>query len=111
MKPKVSSDFLPILPVRDVLQLTGVAPAVDDAVGCAWVDAGGCGGFSVGLGVAFGLEHKADTAVVTEALIDGCGGGVRRDEKHPIGGSSGFSISTDLFLITTCKPMNNSNFH
>ncbi len=27
--------FLPILPVRDVLQLTGVAPATDDAVGGA----------------------------------------------------------------------------
>lgn len=30
--------FLPILPVRDVLQLTGVAPATDDAVGGAGVD-------------------------------------------------------------------------
>ena len=30
--------------MRDVLKLAGVAPAADDAVGCAWVDAegGGC---------------------------------------------------------------------
>lgn len=41
--------FLPILSVRDVLQLTGVAPAADDAVGGAGVDAEG-GGENVGSG-------------------------------------------------------------
>ena len=30
--------FLPILPVRDILQLAGVAPAADDAVGGAGID-------------------------------------------------------------------------
>ena len=29
--------FFPVLPVRDVLQLAGVAPAADDAVGGAWI--------------------------------------------------------------------------
>ena len=39
-----SLEFLfhfPILSVRDILQLAGVAPAADDAVGGAWVDAEG----------------------------------------------------------------------
>lgn len=35
--------FLPILPVRDILQLAGVAPATDDAVGGAGVDDEGGG--------------------------------------------------------------------
>ena len=43
--------FLPILSVRDVLKLAGVAPAADDAVGCAWVDAEGGGCLCVGLAV------------------------------------------------------------
>lgn len=43
MNSKVRLDFLPILPVRDILQLTGVAPAADDAVGGAWIDDEGGG--------------------------------------------------------------------
>lgn len=40
----------------DVLYLAGVAPAADDAVGGAWVDAEGGGEFGVGLAVELGRE-------------------------------------------------------
>lgn len=40
--------------MRDVLKLAGVAPAADDAVGGAWIDAEGGGGFCVGLAVKLG---------------------------------------------------------
>ena len=62
--------FLPILPVRDVLQLAGVAPAADDAVGGAWVDAEG--GFGVGLAVELWRDGFEELA-----LLEGgsCGGG------------------------------------
>ncbi len=41
--------FLPILPVRYVLQLAGVAPTADDTVGGARIEAEG-GGENVGSG-------------------------------------------------------------
>ena len=34
-------------------------------------------------GVALGLEHQASAVVVSKDLIDGCGGGICRDEEHP----------------------------
>lgn len=36
----------------------------------------------VGKGVALGLEHQADAVVLVQGLIDGCGGGVGRDEQE-----------------------------
>lgn len=39
--------------MRDVLDLASVAPAADDAVGGAWIDAEGGGEFGVGLAVEF----------------------------------------------------------
>ncbi len=50
--------FLPILPVSDILQLAGVAPAVNDAVGGAWVDA------------ESGGEGEADVAGVSEDGVE-----------------------------------------
>ncbi len=51
---RLRSLFLPILPVSDILQLAGVAPAADDAVGGAWVDAESGGEGGVGLAVKLG---------------------------------------------------------
>ncbi len=44
--------FLPILPVRDILQLAGVALVADDMVSSAWVDAE----YGVDLGVGLEVE-------------------------------------------------------
>ena len=65
--------FPPILSVRDVLQLAGVAPAADDAVGGAGVDAEGGGGFGVGLAVELWREGFEELA-----LLEGGSRGGRR---------------------------------
>ncbi len=48
--------FLPVLSVRDVLNLVVVAPAADDAVGGAGIDSEGVGCLGVGLAVEFSRE-------------------------------------------------------
>ena len=48
--------------MRDVLQLAGVAPAADDAVGGAWIDAEGGGDLGVGLAVELGREGFEELA-------------------------------------------------
>ena len=60
--------------VGDGLVVEGLA----EAVGVVAV----VGAEGVGESVTFGLEHQACAAVVAENLIDGCGGGVGRDEEH-----------------------------
>ena len=64
----------PVLPVGDVLKLAGVAPAADDAVGGAWVDAEGGGEFGVSLAVELGREGLEEPAL----LKGGSRGGRRR---------------------------------
>ena len=49
----------------DVLKLAGVAPAADDAVGGAWVDAESGGEFGVGLAVEFGREGLEQPALTS----------------------------------------------
>ncbi len=51
--------FLPVLSVRDVLQLAGVAPAANDAVGGAGIDAKG-GEPLVEIGCLGRCEGEAD---------------------------------------------------
>ena len=66
--------FFPVLPVRDVLKLAGVAPTADDAVGGAWVDAeGGCG-FGVGLAVELWREGFEELALLEGGSRGGCRG-------------------------------------
>ncbi len=67
--------FLPVLPVGDVFDLAGVAPAADDAVGGAGVDAEGGGGFGVGLAVEFGREGFEELALLESCSRGGCGSG------------------------------------
>lgn len=55
--------FLPILTVRDVLQLAGVTPAADDAVGGARIDTEGCGEFGVCLAVEIWWEGFEELAL------------------------------------------------
>lgn len=56
--------FLPILTVRDVLQLAGVTPAADDAVGGARIDTEGCGEFGVCLAVEIWWEGFEELALL-----------------------------------------------
>lgn len=65
--------FLPILPVRDILQLAGVAPAADDAVGGAGVDAEGGGEFGVCLAVEIGREGFEELALLESGPCGRCG--------------------------------------
>lgn len=62
--------------MRDVLQLTDIAPAADDAVGGAWVDAEGGGGFGVGLAVELWRQGFEELALL-EGGSRGCGRGCR----------------------------------
>ena len=64
----------PILSVRDILQLAGVAPAADDAVGGAWVDAEGGSGLGVGLTVELWRQSFEELALL-EGGSRGCGRG------------------------------------
>ena len=65
--------FLPILPVRDILQLAGVTPAVDDTVGCAGIDAEGGGEFGVCLTVELWREGFEELALLEGGPCGRCG--------------------------------------
>ena len=63
----------------DILHLAGVAPAADDAVGGAWVDAEGCGGFGVGLAVELCRKCFEELALLEGGSCGSCrGGGLSR---------------------------------
>ncbi len=64
--------FLPVLSVRDVLNLAGVAMAADDAVGGAGVDAEGGGCLGVGLAVEFNREGFEELALLEGGSRGGC---------------------------------------
>ena len=55
--------YFPILSMRDVLNLAGVAPAADDAVGGARGDIEGGGEFGVGLTVELGRKRFEELAL------------------------------------------------
>lgn len=65
--------FLPILTVRDVLQLAGVTPAADDAVGGAGVDAEGGGEFGVGLAVELRRKGFEELTLLEGGPCGRCG--------------------------------------
>ncbi len=56
--------YFPILSMRDVLNLAGVAPAADDAVGGARGDIEGGGEFGVGLTVELGRKRFEELALL-----------------------------------------------
>ena len=57
--------------MRDVLKLAGVAPAADDAVGGAWIDAEGGGSLGVGLAVELWREGFEELALLEGGSSDG----------------------------------------
>lgn len=65
--------FLPILPVRDILQLAGVTPAADDAVGGAGIDAEEGGEFGVCLAVEIWWEGFEELALLEGGSCGRCG--------------------------------------
>ena len=75
-KTVTTAGGLPILPVGDVLYLASVAPAANDAVGGAWIDAEGGGGFGVGLAVEIGRKGFEELALL-EGGSRGCDRGCR----------------------------------
>ena len=62
--------FLPILTVRDVLQLAGVTPAADDAVDGARIDTEGCGEFGVCLAVEIWWEASRNWRCWRVVLVE-----------------------------------------
>ena len=63
----------PILFVRDVLYLASGAPAADDAVSGAWVDAEGCGGLGVGLAVELWRKSFKELTLLEGSSYGRCG--------------------------------------